>query len=123
MIETSDGQKGQTDHEQSGHGATVKSYAQRGQARTAGCLCCSRIGEHRNAHADVTSGKRTKRADYKSNRSRVVLIYKKQDEQDGGDGTNSDYLPMQVSLGPFLDCARNLAHSLAAGGRANDGPD
>src|SRR4029077_12324159 len=122
-VETSDGQKGQTDHEQSGHGATIKSDAQRSQARTDGRLCRSRIGEHGNTHADVPGGKRTNRADHKSDRSRVVLIYKEQDEQDGGDGTNSDYLPLQVSLSAFLDRARNLAHSLVAGGGAHDGRD
>ena len=92
-VKNRDRQERKPNYKQAGYRSAVERHAQRRRARVACSLGCANICQHGDAHADVTSGKRTKRADDKPNCGWMIFKKEKQKEDDNGDHADRDDLP------------------------------
>ena len=122
-VEDADRKQGETDDQKTGDSAAIERDAHgRGPGLRRG-LGGADVGQHGDAHADVSGRERAKRADQKSNGRRDCLEKEEKNENHDGNHADGPDLALEVGLGAFLDGAGDLTHPFVAGGQPDDGLD
>ncbi len=101
-------------YEQSSDRSAVERHTQRRCARVTCRLRRADICQHRDAHADVTSSERTKRADDKPNCRRMIFKDEEENKNHNGDHADRDDLTLQISLRSFLNGGGDFPHPFVA---------
>jgi hypothetical protein len=105
----------QAHDEQAGDGAAAKRRAERRRDAAASGFGDSRVGPHRNVHADVAGRAGEDAADREADRHGDVLHEDQRDEQHDADAGDRRVLAVQVGARARLDRRRDALHPLVAG--------
>ena len=113
-VKNRDREQRKPNYKQASYRSAVKGDAQRPCPRVTCRLRRADVCQHRDAHADVTSCERTKRADDKPNCRRMVFKDEEENKNDDGDQADRDDLTLQIGLGSFLNGGGDFPHPFVA---------